>query len=88
MKNSAILAFIITVLLTGCATMNDPTLAFGVERAGGGVYTASAMGFTDPTKSAVKQCQMDGKRLSILTSTTERGLVSGDSYAKLVFRCE
>lgn len=83
---TAIVAVVIAV--AGCATARDPSLASGVDREGGGVYSSSAMGFNDPTRSAVRQCQIDGnKKLSILTSTTERG-ISGTNYAKLIFRCE
>ena len=89
MKNSMAVMLTVTFVLAGCATTRDPTLISGVEREGGGVYSSSEMGFNDPTKSAIRQCQLDGnKRLSILTSTTERGMYSGKNYAKLVFRCE
>jgi hypothetical protein len=80
--------FIISVFgLSGCVT-TDPTLASGVYRNGGGIYSVSGMGFRDPTTQAVRQCQMDGKNISILASTTERGLYSGNNYPKIVFRCE
>ena len=79
----------VTFVLAGCATTRDPTLVSGVDREGDGIYSSSEMGYNNPTKSAIHQCQLDGnKRLSILTSTTVRGMVSGKNYAKLVFRCE
>lgn len=88
MKKRIIAIITISIVLAGCASTRDPSLAPGVYREGGGVYSSSAMGFNNPTRSAVRQCQMDGnKRLSILTSTTERG-ISGTNYAKLIFRCE
>ena len=53
----------------------DPTLAGGVTREGGRVYTVSELGYWNITAQAVKQCQLDGnKKLNILTSTTERGM--------------
>ena len=79
----------LAMLLTGCATTRDPTLVSGVERKGGGVYSASALRVVDPATAAVQKCQLDGnKKLSILTSTTERGIASGTNYAVLIFRCE
>ena len=79
----------VLVGLAACAsTPADPTLVAGVTREGGGVYSASEL-TGDPTQLAVRQCALEpGKRLAILTSTTERGIVSARSYAKLVFRCE
>lgn len=88
MKKSIAVIATVAIVLAGCASTRDPSLASGVTREGGGVYSSDAMGFNDPTRSAVKQCQMDGdKKLSILTSTTVRG-ISGTNYAKLIFRCE
>lgn len=76
----------LAMVVTGCAT--DPSLARGVDRKGGGIYSASEMGFNDPAAQAVRQCQLDGNRkVSILTSTTERG-ISGTNYAVLLFRCD
>lgn len=73
--------------LTGCAPP-DPTLAAGVKRKGGGLYSVSEMGFVDPATQAVRQCEMDGnKKLSIVTSTTTKGIYSGADYAVLLFRC-
>jgi len=77
--------------LISCATSSDPSLAAGVKRKGGGVYSVSELGLgfslTDPTTQAVKQCQLDGnKRLVIIASTSESGF-SGNQYPMLVFRC-
>ena len=77
-----------SLTVSGCATTSDPSLASGVERMGGGVYSVDGMGFKDPTRQAVRQCQIDGKQLNILTSTTKRGLYSGKTYPVLVFRCD
>jgi hypothetical protein len=89
MKKPLAVMLTLTFALAGCATTHDPTLVSGVKREGSGVYSSSEMSSNDPTKAAIQQCQLDGnKRLSILTSTTERGIVSGTNYAKLVFRCE
>jgi hypothetical protein len=82
----------ITTIFTGCAGMGgDPSLAPGVQRKGGGLYSISEMDtlFGDPAERAVQQCQMDGnKKLSIVTSTTKNGMYSGTTYAVLLFRCE
>ena len=83
-----LLAIVYLLAVTGCAT-RDPTLVPGVDREGPDIYSASEMGFNNPTRLAVQQCQLDGnKRLTILTSTTERGMVSGKNYAMLIFRCD
>ncbi len=78
----------IAIGVSGCVTTRDPTLASGVVRKGNGVYSVNGMGFIDPTSQAVQQCQIDGKNLNILTSTTKRGLYSGKNYPVLIFRCE
>lgn len=88
MKKSITVFFTAVIALAGCASTSDPSLAPGAKREGSGIYSSSALGFNDPTRSAISQCQIDGnKKLSILTSTTVRG-VSGTNYAKLIFRCE
>lgn len=89
MKKSVAVLFTTAITLSGCASIGDPSLASGVSREGGGIYSATEMGLNNPTRSAVRQCQMDGnKNLSILTSTTERGMYSGKNYAKIIFRCD
>lgn len=87
MKKIIAVSIIFVGILSGCVT-TDPSLSYGVKRHGGGVYSVDGMGFRDPTTQAVQQCQMDGKNLNILTSTTERGLYSGKNYPKIVFKCE
>lgn len=75
--------------LAACARQ-DPTLAPGVQRKGDGLYSISEMGnmFMDIAAQAVEQCRMDGnKKLSIVTSTTQMGIVDGRNYAVLLFRC-
>ena len=89
MKKPITVILTVTFVLAGCATTRDPTLISGVKREGGGIYSSSEMGFNDPMRSAIQQCQLDGnKRLSILTSTTIRGIYSGNTYANLFFRCD
>lgn len=78
----------ILTLLLGCAT--DPTLAPGVKRHGNEFYSVSQLGvglLGDITTQAVQQCQMEGKNLNIVSSTTQTG-ISGASYPKIIFRCD
>ena len=88
MKAKYVISIITSALLVGCASTGDPTLASGVYRKGGGIYSVNGMGFRDPTRQAVKQCELDGKELVIMTSTTKRGLYSGKEYPELIFKCE
>jgi hypothetical protein len=76
--NKIILAFVVFGI-SGCAT--DPTLAFGVKREGGGVYTAGRI------SKAVEQCQISGQKLNVMTSTSWTG-ISGREYPVIAFRCE
>lgn len=92
MKNLFIILSVLT--LTGCADVQigggDPSLANGVERKGGGVYSVSGASimFGDVFDQAIQQCQMDGnKKLSILAQSTRVGIYSGNTYPMLVFRC-
>lgn len=85
-------SLLVLLTLTSCATTSDPSLASGVKRQGGGIYSISELNlsFTFDTliSQATKQCRLDGnKRLNIMTSTYETGF-SGTRYPMLVFRCE
>lgn len=47
MKKKLILIFTV-IVMPGCVTTHDPTLASGVERKGSGIYTVNGMGFRGP----------------------------------------
>ena len=83
----AIVMVAVGLLMVGCAKP-DPTLAGGVERHGGGVYSVSELGYWNITTQAVKQCQIDRGTLNIMTNTFERGGYSGKQYAKIIFKCD
>jgi hypothetical protein len=83
-----------TIILSGCAASQlggDSSLANGVRRLGGGMYSVSEMSLLmgDPIVAAAQQCQMDGnKKLVIAGNTTRTGVASGTVYAVTMFRCE
>lgn len=89
MKKPILATIAITILSSGCASLNDSTLALGVDRRGDGIYSVKGTAFINPTEKAVEQCRIDGnKRLSVITSTFERGVISGKEHPVLIFRCE
>ena len=80
---------VLTLFFSGCASLNDSSLALGVERKGDGLYSVKGTAFINPTEKAVEQCKIDGnKRMSTVTSTFELGIISGKQHPVLIFRCE
>ncbi|SFV81913.1 hypothetical protein MNB_SUP05-6-534 [hydrothermal vent metagenome] len=84
---SAVVTLAILLFVSGCAS-TDPTLAGGVKRAGSGIYTIDGISSFNPAVSAVRQCQIDGGTLDIMTTTQVRGMFSGNTYSKLIFKCD
>ena len=90
MKKTLFISSIALLSLTSCATVQtDPTLANGVKRLGGGVYSVSEMSvmFGDPALQAVRQCELDNSDLDIQGTTTKTGMASNTKYAVILFKC-
>lgn len=91
MKKTLLPIVALTALVSACATMPaDPTLAQGVQRLDTRLYSVSEMQVWGGNLAAVavRQCQMDGGQLNVISNTSQTGVYSGNSYAVLVFRCD
>jgi hypothetical protein len=91
MKTSLLALLAISVIASGCSSLNinDPKTVLGVVRKGDGVYSIKGTAFIDPTRNAIEQCRIDGdKHLKVIENTFELGVISGKQHPVLVFRCE
>lgn len=74
-----------TASLGACVTMPSST---GVRNLGNDTYMMSEMsGFGNVIERANRFCSDFGQSIDVRSSTTEKGLASGDDYAVIVFGC-